>query len=149
MDSDGASIASNSWQPYPKDCLGLSVPSIGVTGVTHDDELPVADDGFYVASFSIDLATDAVAPYTWITAEGLSGRFDQNAFLMDTATRTVHFLTTDSSLNVSDVAAAVVVRSYKNSYLLGAQYATLMEAVKEEKMMATTVTKTGRSLKYA
>ncbi len=68
VDSD-TTVASNTWMPYPKFSLGLSVPNITVIDVNEDKEFDF-DDDFYVNSFSIDISTDAVAPYTWITAEG-------------------------------------------------------------------------------
>ncbi len=57
----------------------------------------------------------------------MSGRFDQNAFLFDTPTTTVHFLTPDSLVSADDVKDAVRVRSYKNSHLLDSETATLVE----------------------
>ncbi len=70
--ADDSVLATNEWMPYPVNSLGLSVPNLEVTDIVlSNDYSGLEDDGFYANVFTITLTTDAVAPYTWLTAEGM------------------------------------------------------------------------------
>ncbi|XP_060593754.1 beta-mannosidase-like [Ruditapes philippinarum] len=84
----------STWYPLTtfKDAIGLREPDLKVELIktTEDDNV-----------FELQLRTDAVAPFVWLEARGIKGRFSDNGFLMFLPQKTILFYaweTTDADI---------------------------------------------------
>ena len=65
---------------------------------------------------AIDLGSDAIAPFVWLTAPGFSGMFSDNGFLMADAKATVHFVSWVPISDVTQLARSLSIRSLMDVY---------------------------------
>jgi beta-mannosidase len=65
--------------------------------------------------FALTLTTDAIAPFVWIDAYKVKGRFSDNGFLMLHKTRTLTFYAWET-IDVATLKAALSVKSLMNVY---------------------------------
>ena len=63
----------------------------------------------------IQLSSDQIAPFVWLTAPGIEGRFSDNGFLMVNKTMTVRFMAWEA-LNPKRFAQSLAVRSLMDVY---------------------------------
>lgn len=65
--------------------------------------------------FTIIISSDNIAPFVWIEANGISGRFSDNGFLMVTASRTIEFYAWQD-ISVDDLSQNLAVMSLMDLY---------------------------------
>lgn len=65
--------------------------------------------------FTVTLTTDAIAPFVWVDAYKVKGRFSDNGFLMIQKTITLTFYAWEK-VNVDVLKAALSVKSLMNIY---------------------------------
>uniref|UniRef100_T1J4G7 beta-mannosidase n=1 Tax=Strigamia maritima TaxID=126957 RepID=T1J4G7_STRMM len=88
---------------------GLKAPNLKVT-VT--DEKPNDEGG---SDFKLEVTTDAVAPFVWLEAFGIQGRFSDNGFLLVNATKTIIFHSWQNATK-SDISSSLSINSLLNIY---------------------------------
>jgi len=89
-----------------RDAKGLKAPKLQVLNVR---ELPNAND------FELELISDAIAPFVWLEATGIEGRFSDNGFLMTTSRKQVVFYSWQN-VTRSQLLAKLNVFSLQNIY---------------------------------
>ncbi|XP_051941278.1 beta-mannosidase isoform X1 [Hippocampus zosterae] len=87
----------------PKDALGLKPPNI--TAKVRQDE----------TRFVVELQSSAVAPFVWLDAGDIPGRFDGNGFLMLSRNRTVAFRA-GKPTSVTELSRALRITSLSDLY---------------------------------
>ena len=65
--------------------------------------------------FQITVISDTVAPFVWLDAPGIRGRFSDNGFLMVNPKTTVQFHAWDAT-DVSSLSQAITVKSLMDVY---------------------------------
>ena len=68
------------------------------------------------SEFSVHLTTDHIAPFTWLDATGLRGRFSDNGFIMVQSKMIVMFYAWESGITSDVLQKAITVRSLMNIY---------------------------------
>lgn len=70
----------------------------------------------YKAVFDVQLGTDNVAPFVWLEAGGLKGRFSDNGFLLYSAAKTVQFFALED-MTVAELQSKLTVTSLTHNWL--------------------------------
>ena len=65
--------------------------------------------------FTVSVTTNAIAPFVWLEAYGIKGRFSDNGFLMIKPTMTLTFFAWES-VTPSELKQSLTIKSLMNIY---------------------------------
>ncbi|XP_013386685.1 beta-mannosidase isoform X2 [Lingula anatina] len=92
--------------PVPlKTAVGMKKPNVTISTVTQKDS----------QTYQIKLTTAAVAPFVWLEANGILGRFSDNSFLMVQSTTNIVFYAWETT-DLNSLKKALTVRSLMDVY---------------------------------
>ncbi|XP_071101413.1 beta-mannosidase-like [Haliotis cracherodii] len=91
---------------YYNNVTGLSKPGVKVTGVTKISDV----------EFAVTVGSPGIAPFVWLDALGIPGRFSDNGFLMMSPSRTVTFTSWDP-VDLNTVKQSLKTKSLMDVYV--------------------------------
>ncbi|XP_065332193.1 beta-mannosidase-like [Cloeon dipterum] len=71
----------------------------------------MANDPYYKSFFEIEISTNKPAPYVWLDAREIRGRFSENGFVFTNATYKVEFLALEET-DETELKKALTIQSY-------------------------------------
>lgn len=66
-------------------------------------------------AFTVTMTTDNIAPFVWLEATGIRGRFSDNGFLLLTQSKTLTFYAWEMT-TVQELTSALKVKSLQDVY---------------------------------
>jgi len=112
-DVTGRLVSQNEMFTAPNVAQGLSLATLRVTSVSQDCSISCQEQEpfkidcqrscankvpIYPKIFNVSLTTDQVALFVWLEALGISGRFEENGFLISSVNKTVRFYSRDGKV---------------------------------------------------
>jgi Ig-fold domain len=79
-------------------------------------ESSVSAPARYKAVFDVEVSTPSVAPFVWLDAEAVKGRFSDNGFFLHSATKIVQFFSLED-ITATELQSNLNVTSLTNNWL--------------------------------